>query len=193
MKNLITFLLIFSVCVPLFSQNTDWKPEDIIHTKYVSGAAFSPNSSMVVWTQRKGLTKEDKFVNDIYLTRLDMLKDGKPRSFQLTNSDDSDFNTIFSRDGEFIYFLSSREKGKKLWRLNLYGGEPEKVQDFENGISNMDWLNNQEIIFKAEEGKTLYDITYEKDNTVIVEDSTHWNAERLYSFNIKSKEIKRLT
>ena len=60
-------------------------------------------------------------------------KEGKPLTIQLTFGKDSERNAIFSKDGENIYFLSSRDKGKKLWKLSIYGGEPEEIFEFKNG------------------------------------------------------------
>ncbi len=175
-----------------FAQDDKWTPEEIINTEYVGSPSFSPDGSMIVWSQRKGLTKEDKFVNNLYLARLNMLEKGMPKKVQLTRTNDSDYGAIFSPDGNYLYFLSSRDKGKKLWRLNLLGGEPEEVHEFENGISNIEW-RNKELFFVAGEGKTLYDIENEKDNTEIVEDLDHWAPSRIFSFDIDKKEIKRVT
>jgi len=193
MKKLIPSILAVIAVLSSFAQENKWTPEDIINTVYVSGPVFSPDSKMVVWSQRKGVKDEDKFVNDLYLARLDMLKDGKPRTLQITRTKDSDFNPLFSRNNEYLYFLSSREKGKSLWRMNLLGGEPEEVHSFENGISNISWMKDGVLLFISSEGKTLYDIENEKDNTQIVEDTTHWNPRRLYSFTIKTREITRIT
>lgn len=193
MKKIVLTSLVCLTIMASRAQNNTWTPEDIINTKYVSGAVFSPDSKMIVWSQRKGLKKEDKFVNDLYLARLNLIKDGKPRTIHLTRTDDSDYSQLFSRDNEYLYFLSSREKGKKLWRLNMLGGEPEEVNEFENGIGNISWQNDDVMLFVSSEGKTLYDIQNEKDNTQIIEDTAHWNPRRIYSFNIRNKQITRIT
>jgi len=172
-----------------------WTPEDIIFTEYLSSPKLSPDGKMVVWTKRRGDKKKDKFLNDLYLTRLDLEKDGAFRTIRLTNADESDSSPLFSRDGETIYFLSSRDEGKKLWSLSIYGGEPEEVHEFEEGISNIGWLNDSTLTFVAEEGKTLYEqkLKEKKDNTVVVEDAEHWDADRVYAFDLKDKSIRRLT
>ncbi len=189
----IALLLVLSVPLFAYSQEDKWTPEEIINTVYVGGPKFSKDGQKVVWTQRKGLTKEDKFVNQLYLARLQGDASIKPNVVQLTRGKSSESNPVFSADGEALYFLSSREKGKKLWKLNLYGGEAEEVHAFENSISSVKVLNPNTLVFIGEEGKTLYDITYEKDNTNIVEDTLHWNPRRIYTFNLKTKEITRIT
>ncbi len=195
MRSTALFVLIIAL-LPVFrlsAQKTEWTPEDIIHTQYVYGPAFSPDARMVVWRQRKGLKEKDKFVNDLYLARLDLTQEDKIRTFQLTSNKESDNSPLFSRDNEFLYFLSSRDKGKKLWRLSLFGGEAEEVHEFKNGISNIRWLKEDVLIYSSTEGKTLYEIENEKDNTQIVEDTAHWKPRRLYSFDVKKKKIERIT
>ncbi len=191
MKTLTTFLVLL-LSISVQAQDL-WTPEEIINTKYVTNPVFSPDGNLVVWTQRRGLKKEDKFVNDLHMARLNMKKDGKMRTFRLTTSDENDFSPLFSDDSEQLYFLSSREKGKVLWRLNLLGGEPEEVHKFENGISSISWLKPGVLAYTSNEGKSLYEIENEKDNTLIVEDTAHWKPSRVYSFDVEKKEINRLT
>lgn len=193
MKKISILLMILGIAISGVAAQDLWTPEEIINTKYVTNPAISPNAKLVVWTQRRGLKKEDKFVNDLYLARLDMKKEGKIRTIQLTTSDENDYSPLFSEDSEQLYFLSSREKGKVLWRLNLLGGEPEELQKFENGISNISWLKPGVIAYTSNEGKSLYEIENEKDDTNIVEDTAHWKARRLYSFDVEEKKIERLT
>lgn len=192
MKHLLLSLAIFCFCYAS-AQNDKWTPEEIIHTAYVSNPKFSPDGAKVVWSQREGLKKEDKFISQLYLTRLDMKEGALPKSIQLTRAKESDRNALFSKDGEYIYFLSSRDKGKKLWRLNVYGGEPEEVHEFENGISSIEWLNEHTLAFIAGEGETLYEIENKEDNTEIVEDTAHWTPRRIFSFDVKEKKIARIT
>ncbi len=173
-----------------------WTPEDIIHTEYLRSPELSPDNNMLVWTKRRAHKEGDKFVSDIYLTRFDVAKkDGNYRTFRLTNADESDSSPLFSRDGETIYFLSSRDKGKKLWALSIFGGEAREVHEFETGISNIQWLNDSTLCYVSEEGKSLYEqkMKEKKDNTVVVEDSVHWDIKRVYAFNLEKKQSRRLT
>ena len=193
------FLLITIICftLSLNAQNdpSHWTPKDIITTEYVRSTTISPNNEMVAWTKRRPVKKKDKFINDIYLTRLDLEKDGQFRTFRMTSSDENDYAPFFSRDNEYMYFLSSRDKAKKLWRMSIYGGEAEKVYEFKNGISNIQWLSDSTFAFTSKEGKTLYEqqLEEEKDNVQVIEDSVHWKARRLYQFDVKQKNITRLT
>ncbi len=172
-----------------------WTPKDIINTEYLGGATISPDNKMVLWSKRRAVKEKDRFVSDLYLTRLDMEKDGKYRTIRLTNSDENDFGGFFSPDSETIYFRSSRDKGKKLWSLSIFGGEPEEVHEFKNGISNTQWQNDSTLLFTATDGKSLYEqeLKEKKDNVIVVEDEEHWTVSKLYAFDIKKKKIKRIS
>ena len=199
MRSILIFLWTLSV-VSLSAQDNEtapdrWTPDDIIFTEYLSSPAFSNDGQMVVWTKRRGDREKDKFLTDLYLTRLDLVKDDRFRTFRLTNEDESDSEPLFAPDGETVYFLSSRDEGKKLWALSTFGGEPQEVHEFKESISDLQWLNDSTLTFVSEEGKTLYEqkLKEKKDNTVVVEDEEHWDPKRVYSFDLKNKTIKRLT
>ncbi|MFK5957879.1 MAG: prolyl oligopeptidase family serine peptidase [Lutibacter sp.] len=195
---------IFTIILALFlnfsiqSQEKDktrWTPEDIINTESMRSVSISPNGNMIVWTKNKASKEKDKFVSNIFLTRLDVFENGVFKTIQLTYSDERDYSPLFSKNGEDIYFLSSREKGKKLWKLSIYGGEAKKVNEFKNGISNLSWQNKNNLLFQSNEGQTLHEkeLKDAKDNVIVVEDSLHWKPSRVYAYNIKTKVIKRIT
>lgn len=177
------------------SQSEDWTVKDVINQESASGLKFSPDGKSIVWVKSTPNKEKDREESDLYLTRLDIRENGKYKTIQLTRGEESNFNPLFSKDGEKIYFLSSRDEGKKLWAMSIYGGEPYEVYKFDTGISNIQWLNDQELAFESTEGKTLYEqkLEEEQDNTVVVEDTAHFKPSRIYSFNLKEKKISRLT
>lgn len=198
-QNLVCILFIFILGGSSYGQDkkdpSRWTPEDIINTESMRSVSISPDNTMAVWTKRKGVKEKDRFVSDIYLTRLDVIEDGNFKTIQLTNGDDNDYSPIFSKDGEFIYFLSSRDKSKKLWKLSIYGGEAQEVKEFENGISDLQWKDTNTLLFQSNDGKTLTEIELEekKDNVIVVEDSLNWKTNHVYAFDLKDKSSKRLT
>lgn len=198
LKNLI-FLLVMLTNGLMAQEETPkpdrWTPEDIINTERFSSAQFSPDNQMIVWTKRRALKEKDKFISDIYLTRLDIEKDGKFKTIRLTQADENDYSPFFSKDGETIYFRSSRDKGNKLWGLSIYGGEPKKIHEFKNGFSSPKWLNDSTLLFTGNDGKSQYelDLKEKKDNVIVVEDEEHWTITKVYAFDIKGKKIKRMT
>lgn len=198
-KNLVGIICVL-VCYNLSNAQekndpSRWTPTDIINTESMRSVSISPDNSMVLWTKRKGVKEKDRFVSDIYLTRLDIIKEDRYKTIQLTNGSDNDYSPIFSKDGESIYFLSSRDKGKKLWKLSIYGGEAQEVKEFKNGISSLQWQDDNTLLFRSNDGKTLYEQKAEekKDNVIVVEDSLNWSANHVYAYDLKEKSTKRLT
>ncbi len=174
---------------------THWTPQDIIAIEDIRNLTFSPDHQLMAWTKQRIVKKKDKFVSDLYLTRLDTEADGQYKTVQLTQADENDCAPLFSRDSETIYFLSSRADGKKLWSLSTYGGAPQEVHKFDTTITDINWLNDSTLLYLSGEGKSLYDRENEEnnDNTVVVEDTVHWDIPRLYSFSLGTKAIQRLT
>lgn len=194
MKKNLLFVVLFTSFLTITAQQQDqWTPENIINTEYIQSPVFSEDGNMVVWTKSEGNTEKDKFVQNLYLTRLNLLKDNLPLTVALTKNEDNDSNPVFSENGETIYFLSSRDEGKKLWSISIYGGEAQEVHEFKNGISNLKRLDKNNLIFVSKEGKSLYEQETEKDNTIVIEDEEHWKVDRVYSFNISEKTTRRLT
>ena len=201
LKNIFELLIISILSLSqVFSQedNKDpkaWTPEDIVYTESMRSPVFSPDGTMVVWSKSKAVKKKDRFVADLYLTRLNIKEDDSFLTTQLTYGDDSDYSPIFSKDGKSLYFLSSRDKGKKLWKLSLYGGEAEEIHEFDNGISSIQLKDENTLFFTAKNGKTLYDLEAEEkeDDVQIIEDSLHWQPSHIYAFDLKEDQITRIT
>lgn len=195
LKSIFIAIAVFFSMLSQAQDLTRWTPEDIINTESIQSVNFSPDETLLVFAKNKGVKEKDKFVSNIYLTRLNVKKDGQFLTLPLTQGDDSDYNPIFSRDGESVYFLSSRDKGNALWQISLYGGEAKEVAKFEDGIADLQWQDDNTLLFSSNEGKSLVETNLEKDkdNVMIIEDESHWKPERVYAYNIKTKETNRVT
>lgn len=192
------YLFIYCLCFGLLAQaqNTPWKLNDVVNQATGGSFQFSPNGKMVVWTKRRPFKKKDRFISDLYLTRLGVKdKKGNYKTTRLTRSGDSDYSPIFSSDSETIYFLSTRAKGKVLWGMSIYGGEPYKVYTFPNRPSRAQLRNGNTLFFVSSEGTSLYEqqLRKKKDNVLVVEDDAHMKANRVFSFDLKTKQITRIT
>lgn len=190
--NRYAYFFLFLLFQPALFAQHEWTVEDIITQESISNAVFSPNGNMVAWTKRRASGKKDRFVTDLYLTHVNL---EEFIEIQLTRTEESDRNPVFSADGNTLYFLSSRDGGKSLWAINTMGGEAYAVDSFDNGISRLRRLNDSMLIYSSTEGKTLYEreLKKKKDDVVVVEDSVHQSVDRLFSFNLKTKESRRLT
>lgn len=189
----ISLLLVLTLSVQ--AQSNKWSVEDVINQARASSLTFSPDGNAMVWVKSQPDKEKDASQSDLYLTHLDKRANGEYKTVQLTRGNESDYSPLFSINGETIYFLSSRDEGNKLWAMSTLGGEPYEVHEFETGISNIKWMGDQKLAFESNEGKTLYEQKYEEmeDNTIVVEDTAHYKVSRVYSFDLKNKNISRLT
>lgn len=188
-------LLLTSYFLLPSSLKAQWTPEDIVNAEAATGYEFSPDGKAVVWMKRLPSKEKDTYFTKLFLTRLDQKEKGQFVTLQLTRGEEADRSPIFSKDGKLIYFLSAREKGKKLWALPVAGGEPYEIKTFENAPGSLRYLNDSTFIYTASEGKTLYETELEtrKDEVQVIEDTAHFKPTRLFAFDLKSKEIRRLS
>ena len=172
-----------------------WTPEDIINTEAMRSPVFAPDGTKVIWTKREPVKKKDKFISTLYLTHLNVKKDDTFLTIKLTQGEENDYNAVFAKDSNSLYFLSSRDKGKKLWKLSLYGGEAQEIQEFKNGISAIKLKDENTLFFISKDGKTLYDLEAEEkeDDVEVIEDSLHWQPNHIYAFDLKEKQTTRIT
>ena len=194
-------LLAFLLTWPLLlsAQGDTWTVQDVIHQPSLRDAVFSPDHSRLVWVKRRPSEKKNAFVSDLWLSYLDREAPKQPgvlRSVQLTRDDQhSDRDPIFSADGETLYYLSSAHKGKCLWAISLLGGAPYVVDSFEVSPSDLKRLDDSTLLMVMSEGKTLreQELKKKKDDVVVIEDTAHFEADRLFAYDLKQKERRRLT
>ncbi len=121
--------ILFFCTTDLIAQSDEWSVEDVINQERASSLTFSPDGNTLVWVKSQPDKEKDASQSDLYLTHLDKQENGDYKSVQLTRGNESDYSPLFSKDGETIYFLSSRDEGKKLWAMSTLGGEPYEVHE----------------------------------------------------------------
>ncbi len=204
MRPLYLLLTLVLTVSSLHAQSTTWTIDDVLNQESLSQVAISPDGKKIVWVKRYPDKKADRMLSDIYLTLLEEKgKDGLPETLRLTYTGDNS-SPLWSPDGRWIAFASSRpikeggkeeKKGRQIWLLDTRGGEPHVLTRLENGFNRFRWLDNETLLFTAREKKTTYEKQLEKkkDDAHVVEDSTLFWAVRLFTLNVRSRKIKRLT
>jgi len=186
-----------SLALSLAAQDVKWTVKDIVQQTRAGNATFSPSGQAIAWTKSRPAPEKDRFVSDLYLTRLDQPRDSGYLVVALTRSDESDRNPVFSATGDTLFFLSSRSKGKVLWGISLYGGAPFVVDSFETSLSDLARLDAHTLLFVAEEGPNLVEqqAKKEKDDVIVIEDTTqvYFKPERVFAYDLKAKQSRRLT
>jgi dipeptidyl aminopeptidase/acylaminoacyl peptidase len=180
------------------TKKSPWKADDFVFTENASQFRISPDGKWAVWVKNTADKEKDVRVSNLYLSSLTEKKE-----IQLTQGEDDVSSPRWSPSGETIAFLSSRGLPKanakaahmQLWLMNAAGGEPWHVTEFERGINQFEWLDNDTILFSAEEDPSLYerDTKERKDDSDIVDDEAHTPPVRLFKFAVKDKKVTRLT
>ena len=98
--------------------------EHLVRLDRVGAPALSPDGSQVVYALRKTDMEANKGRYDLWLTRVD---NGEAR--RLTHHEANETDPAWSPDGQFVYFLSSRDDTSQVWRMDVAGGEASPVTD----------------------------------------------------------------
>src|SRR5271168_1294550 len=183
---------------PDAAKKNHWTAEDVVYQEDGGQFRISPDGRFALWVKGTADKEKDLRVSNLYLANLN---DGK--EVQLTRGTDEVSHPRWSPSGDTIAFLSTHALAKpkpdlaptQLWLMSAAGGEPWAVTEFERGIQQFEWVDNDTIIFSAEEDATLYErqTKERKDDSNVVDDTVHSAPVRLYKFSVKDKKVTRLT
>jgi dipeptidyl aminopeptidase/acylaminoacyl peptidase len=176
-----------------------WKAEDVIYAESAQQMRISPNAQCLVWVKSTGDKEKDARVSNLFLSSLT----APDKTLALTRGSDNNSQPQWSPDGQLIAFTSNRARsGAKpdtapvqIWLINPYGGEPWLLTELVRPPRRIDWLDNDTLIFSAQEDPSLYaqELKQKKDDSEIVDDAEHEPPVRLYKITVKDKKITRLT
>jgi dipeptidyl aminopeptidase/acylaminoacyl peptidase len=164
---------------------------DVINLESAANFEISPFGNLALWTKETSNKNKNKRMRQLFVTNL---KD--TTSVQLTRGASIAGSPHFAPDGSKIAFLRKPDKGaQQIYLLDLEGGEADKLTNVQNGIRDFAWESATTILFTAREDSTLREriLKKNKDDVVIVADQEHYGPIRLFRFDIKNKETKRLT
>ena len=120
--------------------------EDLMALKSVADARVSPDGSSVAYT-----VTETDFDQDAYVTQIWLADVASGRTIQLTRGKKSASGPIWSPDGRWIAFTSSRAEDKsQLFVISPVGGEAFPLTKAETGVGGFDWSpDGKTIAFTA--------------------------------------------
>ena len=175
-----------------------WKPEDVVFAESARQFRISPARQGVAWIKAQGDKEKDGVVSNLFLSSMAM-----DQEIQLTRGTDTVSSFNWSPDGKLIAFISNRARthakpdtaATQIWLINPSGGEPYVLTELARGPQRVDWLDNETVIFSAEEDPSAYEQAEKKrkDDSEVADDADHKPPVRLFKISIKDKKITRLT
>jgi dipeptidyl aminopeptidase/acylaminoacyl peptidase len=180
------------------AKTSPWKPEDVVFAESVRQFRISPARQWVAWIKAQGDKEKDAVVSNLVLSNLAM-----DQEIQLTRGTDAISSFNWSPDGKWIAFISSKARPQakpdtaatQIWLINPHGGEPYALTELVHGPQRVDWIDNDTVIFSAEEDPSAYEQAEKKrkDDSEVADDADHKPPVRLFKISVKDKKITRLT
>ena len=208
MKRLFTVALLLVISTTLSAEKRPFTVDALYDIKSVSDPQISPDGREIAFVISETDYKKGTSNSDIYIIDAD-----GSNLRRVTFSEKADFNPRWSPDGNYLMFLSSREKGVQIWLLPTKIGEPERVTSLSTGIVNPEWSpDSRHILFSTdvypecgdddECNKKIMDSESDGPLQAHMADDLlyrHWDHYRddMYShimkFDVVTKDIKDLT
>ena len=137
---------VLAAALPLFSQGKRAVAiEDLYRLKGVSGISLSPDGTKILLQVSSQDLRTSTLSSNIWL-----LNTVTGESRRMTHSNASNFSPFWSKDGNTIYFISTREAGAQLWSISANGGEAVRLTSFEPGIDSPKLLpSGDRVIFTS--------------------------------------------
>jgi len=136
--------------------------EDMLAMERVSSPAVSPDGTWVAFAVRETDIDANRGRTDLWLAAVD----GSSLT-HLTTSPESDSDPAWSRDGRWVYFVSSRSGSDQVWRIHPNGGEAEQVTKLPLDINGFKLVPGSESLVLAIDvypgAKTLADTAKRDD------------------------------
>src|SRR5215813_1199378 len=137
-----------------------WKSEDFVYGESATSVRLSRDGKWAVWTKATPDKEKDGRVSNLILSSLT-----DSTEIELTRGSDHNGVASWSPNGERIAFLSDRKRpnakpdtaGMQIWLINPHGGEPWPVTEFARSPHSVDWLDNDTLIFSAQEDASLFE------------------------------------
>jgi len=110
-------------------------PETLFEIQFVDAVSPSPDGSRAVYEIKTIDRDKDEYQSHLWLIPAG---GGAPR--RLTQGEHKNFGAIWSPDGKWIAFVSTRrDKKPQIYRMPLDGGEAERLTDLDGEPTSLDW------------------------------------------------------
>ena len=134
MKKILCLLLALACSLSNFAQKKNPSFEEVLSLRQAGTPFLSPDGTDLIYRVSATDWKENRYDSELWLS-----KNGAP-PFQLTRTHKgSSYGASWSPDGQWITFLSNRDKKKQLYAMRLAGGEAFPITQLEGNIGSYEW------------------------------------------------------
>jgi dipeptidyl aminopeptidase/acylaminoacyl peptidase len=133
-KHLLIVIILLLVPFTAHAQKRAFTIEDLYRVKSISDVHVSPGGRSVIYAVTTSDLPRAKRVTHIWMMGID---GGSPR--QLTSGEKGETSPVFSPDGKWISYISSKDGGPQLYLMPVGGGEAKKLTNISTGVSDPLW------------------------------------------------------
>jgi dipeptidyl aminopeptidase/acylaminoacyl peptidase len=108
--------------------------EDLYRIHGIEDLHVSPDGKTILFTLQTSDLAKAKRIEHVWL----MDADGR-NARQFTSGEKGESSPIFSRDGKWMAFVSSRDGGDNLYIISTSGGEARQLTNISTGVSDPLW------------------------------------------------------
>ncbi|WP_273567365.1 S9 family peptidase [Maribacter halichondriae] len=144
MKNILTFLFVFTATLALAQEKSNLELIDIFDMEYVSDPQISPDGSKIVYIRNSKDVMTDKNLSNLWIINFDG-SNNRP----LTTGNHNNVSPRWSRDGKKLVYRSNGEDSKtKLYMMWLDTKESVPLTNTPQAPSNVSWsYDNRHLAF----------------------------------------------
>lgn len=176
---LVCFMAGFSSTLIAQDMPLSWTPEKIMEVKGLSSVALSPDGQHLAFVVREPVMEGEKseYLSHIWLTSL-----SGAQPVQYTRGEKSCSDPVFSPDGKYLAFLSSRSGKSQVWRLRISGGEAEQLTAADNGVNSFQWSpDGKTIAYLMRDADTPEEALAKKEKRYVIEVDQNYKFSHLYT------------
>src|SRR5712691_7631486 len=136
-KHLLFVIILLLAPFTAHAQKRAFTIEDFYRVKSISDVHVSPDGKSIIYAVSTSDLARAKRVSHIWMMNID---GGSPR--QLTSGEKGESSPIFSPDGKWILYISSKEGSPQIYLMPTGGGEAKKLTNISTGVSDPLWSPN---------------------------------------------------
>ena len=145
-KHVLFVIILLLVPFSAHAQKRAFTIEDLYRVKSISDVHVSPDGKSIIYAVAASDLARAKRVSHIWMMNID---GGSPR--QLTSGEKGESSPMFSPDGKWILYISSKDAGPQLYLMPTGGGEAKKLTNISTGVSDPLWSpDGKWIAFSSE-------------------------------------------